>query len=92
LVTTYKLAKAFSVPVEFFLSDGTDQIVAENPIDYGFKDPLYKLLDEENDLKALVWRIAQCSAIQLRAIKTMLASWGIGEYDALGNTKAVASS
>lgn len=55
-------------------------------------DPLFDLLDDQPDLKALVWRLAQCSTIQLRAIKTMLVSWGIGEYDALGNSKAVVSS
>ena len=55
-------------------------------------DPLYDLLDESSDLKALVWRIVQCSAIQIRTIKTMLASWGIGEYDSMGNSKAVVSS
>lgn len=54
-------------------------------------DKLLKILSDNNDLKALVWRIAQCSTIQIRAIKTMLATWGIGEYDALGNSKAVAS-
>lgn len=92
LVNTYRLAKALEVPVEYFLSDDTGMIVAESYPEYSTKDPLYKILEEEHDLKTLVWRIAQCSAIQLRTIKTMLASWGIGEYDAMGNSKAVASS
>jgi len=92
LVNTYKLAKALKVPVEYFFTEDIEMVAAEDTPDQSVKDPLYKILDEENDLKSLVWRIAQCSSIQLRAIKTMLTSWGIGEYDTMGNSKAVASS
>jgi len=92
LVNTYKLAKALGVPIEYFFSDDIEMIAAEETPEYSTREPLYKFLDEEHDLKTLVWRIAQCSAIQLRAIKTMLTSWGIGEYDAMGNSKAVVSS
>lgn len=81
--------EAFAMPVTDFDRELDDlrqkQKKREN-------DPLYDLLDEQTDLKALVWRIAQCSAIQLRTIKSLLASWGIGEYDAVGNSKVIASS
>jgi len=90
LENTYKLANYIGVTIDFLFNG--DLIATEVEPSYSTKDPLYKILDEENDLKTLVWRIAQCSAIQLRAIKTMLASWGIGEYDAMGNSKAVVSS
>lgn len=92
LLNTYKLAKALGVQVEFFLSEKEPLTVAAEVASYNTQDPLYKMLDEENDLKALIWRIVQCSAIQIRTIKTMLASWGIGEYDSMGNSKAVVSS
>lgn len=90
LENTYKLATSIGVSVDFLFNG--DMVAAEAAPSYDTRDPLYKILDEENDLKTLVWRIAQCSAIQLRTIKTLLTSWGIGEYDAMGNSKAVASS
>lgn len=57
--------------------------VAEDTPSYG-TDPLYQLLSGDADLKGLVWRIVQCSAAQLRAIKTMLQTWDIGPYDSMG--------
>lgn len=47
-------------------------------------DPLYDLLDDELDLKALVWRVVRCDAIQRRTIKQMLTSWGIEVFDSTG--------
>jgi len=90
LENTFKLARALGVSADFLYYG--DSTVAELTPKYSKEDPLYKMLDDENDLKALVWRIVQCSAIQIRTIKTMLASWGIGEYDSMGNSKAVVSS
>lgn len=90
LENTYKLAKVIGEPVDYLYYGS--MMIAEEPLSYNAGNPLYKILDEETDLKLLVWRLVQCSAIQLRTIKTLLASWGIGEYDELGNSKAAASS
>lgn len=81
-----KLAQALGVSTEFLYYG--EVYAAENESHYGLSDGLYRLLDEEHDLKCLIWRIVQCSAIQLRTIKTLLSSWGIGMYDATGNSKA----
>lgn len=90
LENTCKLAASLGVTVDY-LFYGEPEETEKAPL-YGASDRLYALLDEEYDLKALIWRIIQCSSIQLRTIKTLLSSWGIGLYDAAGNSKALASS
>lgn len=80
-----KIASALEVSLDLLL-------FGEIPSPEQQPDKLLQILSSDNDLKALVWRITQCSAIQIRAIKTMLATWGIGEYDAMGNGKVAASS
>ncbi len=90
LENTCKLAFSLGVTTDY-LYYGETNINKKTP-DYNVSDKLYALLDEEDDLKSLIWRIIQCSAIQLRTIKTLLSSWGIGVYDAAGNSKAMASS
>lgn len=90
LENSCKLASSLDVTTDFLVYGKQD--VKEKAPDYGASDKLYALLEEECDLKALIWRVVQCSAIQLRTIKTLLSSWGIGIYDASGNSKAMASS
>jgi hypothetical protein len=89
LYNTSNIAKALNTNVEFLLYGNEYELcVNESPPHYG-SDNLTKILNEEPDIKALVWRILQCSAIQLRAIKTMLSSWGIEVYDESGKTKVL---
>lgn len=72
-----KIAAALNVSLDYLLHGSFASTPEET-------DPLYKLLSADSDLKGLVWRIVQCSAAQLRAIKTMLQTWDIGPYDSMG--------
>ena len=83
-ITTFKIAQALGMSMEVLIAGNQENLyVAEDTPSYG-TDPLYQLLSGDADLKGLVWRIVQCSAAQLRAIKTMLQTWDIGPYDSMG--------
>lgn len=83
-ITTFKIAQALGMSMEVLIAGNQENLyVAEDTPSYG-TDPLYQLLSGDSDLKGLVWRIVQCSAAQLRAIKTMLQTWDIGPYDSMG--------
>jgi|GEM_PF-4705632 len=83
-ITTFKIAQALGMSMEVLIAGKQENLyVAEDTPSYG-TDPLYQLLSGDADLKGLVWRIVQCSAAQLRAIKTMLQTWDIGPYDSMG--------
>ena len=83
-LTTHKIAKALRTSIESLLENAADNLyAAEEPPAYG-ADPLYELLSADPTLKATVWRIVQCNAMQLRTIGTMLTSWGVPMYDEQG--------
>ena len=83
-ITTFKIAQALGMSMEVLIAWKAREPLCRRRYSLLWHRSLYQLLSGDADLKGLVWRIVQCSAAQLRAIKTMLQTWDIGPYDSMG--------